>query len=64
MSGLFSRPRKQRLPPEPEPIEDIEVVEEEAEVAKRKERKRLLRGGGRSTILSGISTSLKKRLGA
>ncbi len=64
MSGLFSKPKTPRLPPQPAPIEEIAVIEEEAERVKQKERKKLLVGGRRSTILSGIAASLKKRLGA
>ncbi len=63
MSGLFSRPSRPKIPPPPEPIQEVEVVEEEAEEARRRERKRLLTGGRRATILSGIATALKKRLG-
>ncbi len=63
MSGLFSRTKRPKLPPPPEPIEEIEVVEEEAEEARKRERKKLLTGGRRATILSGIATALKKRLG-
>ena len=65
MSGIFDfggRP-KPKLPPQPEPVEDIEVIEEEAGEARRRERKKLLTGGRRGTILSGIAAALKKRLG-
>jgi len=49
------------MTPEPEPIT---TVTEEGEQARRRERKRLLsRGGRQSTILSGIQSALKKRLG-
>ncbi len=64
MSGIFSKPKTPRLPPQPAPIEDIEAIEEEAGKARRRERKKLLTGGRRATILSGIATALKKRLGA
>ncbi len=46
-----------------EEMEEVAVVEETATEARRRERKRLLTGGRRSTILSGISAVLKKRLG-
>ena len=63
MSGLFSRPRKPDIIAPPEPIEEVSVVEETAEEARRRERKKLLTGGRRQTILSGITSALKKRLG-
>lgn len=63
MSGLFRSPKKPDIPPSPEPLEEVEVIEEEAEEARRRERKKLLTGGRRATILSGIRTALKKRLG-
>lgn len=66
MSGIFSKPKKPKIPPvqaQPEPIQEVEMVEEEAGVARRKERKRLLTGGRASTIISGTLAALKKRLG-
>lgn len=63
MTSLFRSPKTPKLPPQPEPVEEIEVVEEEAEEARRRERKKLLVGGRRATILSGIASALKKRLG-
>lgn len=64
MSRLLSKPRGPDLPPAPEPIEEIQQVEETAEEARRRERKKLVAGGRRGTILSGIASALKKRLGA
>ena len=61
MSGIFSKPSTPKLPPAPEPIEEVAVIEEDAEEAKRREKKKLLRGGRRSTILSGIQAALLKR---
>lgn len=63
MSRLFSKPRAPDLPPTPEPIEEIEQVEETAEEARRRERKKLVTGGRRATIISGIRAALVKRLG-
>jgi len=63
MSGLFSKPKTPSMPKQPEPIEEVAVVEEDAEKARGRERKKLLQGGRRSTILSGIQSALKKRLG-
>lgn len=51
------------LPPEPEPVEEVETIEEDAVGARQREKRKLLRGGRRSTILSGIQSALKKRLG-
>lgn len=62
MSSIFRKPRTPDIPQE-EPIEKVEVIEEEAGRARRRERKRLLTGGRRATILSGIQAALKKRLG-
>lgn len=63
MSSIFSKPKRPKIPPmQPEP-EPVSMVTEEAEVARRRERKRLSRGGRESTILSGIKSLLKKRLG-
>ena len=64
MSNLFSKPRTPDLPPEPEQIEDVQRIEEDASSAQRREKKKVLRGGRRSTIISGIRSALKKRLGA
>ena len=63
MTTLFRSPKTPKIPPSPEPIEEVEVVEEEAETARRRERKKLLTGGRRATILSGIQAALKRRLG-
>ena len=63
MTSLFKSPKRPRIPPSPEPIEEVEVIEEGAEEVRRKEKKRLLTGGRRATILSGIAMALKKRLG-
>ncbi len=64
VKDIFSKPKKPKLPATPEPVEEIATIEEDATEAKRRERKRLITGGRRSTILSGIAASLKKRLGA
>lgn len=63
MSSIFGRPKTPKIPkmePEPEPIE---MVTEEGEVARRRQRKKLMTGGRAATILSGIQSVLKKRLG-
>ncbi len=62
MSSVFRSPKTPKIPVQEE-VEEVQVVEEEAEEAKRRERKKLLTGGRRATILSGIMSSLKKRLG-
>ena len=63
MSSILGKPEKPKIPPQPEPVADIETVQEDAEVAKRRERKRLQTGGRKSTLISGIQSALKKRLG-
>lgn len=64
MSSLFNKPRTPTLPPEPEPIEEVQAVQEDATEAGRREKKKLLsRRGRKSTVLSGIQSALKKRLG-
>ncbi len=61
--SIFRSPKKPDLPPEPEPVEEISVIEEDAEVAARRKKKKILKGGRRGTIISGIASALKKRLG-
>lgn len=63
MSGIFGGPKTPKLPPQPEQVEKVEVIEEEAGRVKKRERKKLLTGGRRATIISGIKAVLKKRLG-
>ena len=63
MSSIFRKPSSPKIPAPPEPIEEVQVLEEDAEKARQRERKKLVIGGRRSTILSGIEASLKKRLG-
>lgn len=70
---LFKKPKKAkavtietpRIPKQTpvEPAVVTEVVAEDIEEVKRRERKRLLTRGRRSTVLSGIQSALKKRLG-
>ncbi len=66
MSGVFKKPGTPKLPAAPARVEEvapIEEIEEDAETARRRERKKLLRGGRKSTILGGIMSALKLRLG-
>lgn len=63
MSGIFSKPKAPDIPKQEAPIEEVKMVTEDAETARRRERKKLLKGGRRSTILSGIRSALSKRLG-
>ena len=62
MSTLFAgkaikmKAQQQEAPP-------MAVTETEAERSRRRSRKKLMVGGQRSTILSGIQSALKKRLG-
>ena len=64
MSNLFNKPKSTRLPKQQEPLEKIETIQEDATDVQRREKKKLLRGGRRGTIISGIASALKKRLGA
>lgn len=61
--GIKTKTPKIPPPVEAKPEEEVRVITEEAEKARRRERKRLLAGGRRATILSGITQALKKRLG-
>ena len=62
MSGSFKSPETPKIP-KPEPIEDVQVVEDTAEEASRKRKVNIAQGGRQSTILSGIQSALKRRLG-
>ena len=65
MSNLFGgKPKTPTLPKQPEPLEEVTKIEEDASDVQRREKKRLLKGGKRGTIISGITSALKKRLGA
>ena len=63
MSGVFSSPKKPKMPPPIVEAEPITTITEDAESSRRRERKRLSTGGRQSTMLSGIMTALKRRLG-
>jgi len=63
MSGVFSSPKKPKMPVQQAEPEPIATVTEDAEVSRRKEKKKLSTGGRGSTIMSGIMAALKKRLG-
>lgn len=65
---IFSSPKRPKLPPPPkveevEPVEEIETVTADAEVAQRRKKRGIRRGGRQSTVLFGIESALKKRLG-
>lgn len=63
MSGLFGGPKRPKIPPMQQEAPPMAVTETEAERGRRRERKKLMVGGRRSTILSGIQSALKRRLG-
>lgn len=63
MSSVFRSPKTPDLPPEPEPVEEVSAIEEDATKAARREKKKFAKGGRKSTILSGIQSALKRRLG-
>ena len=55
LTRIFNKPRTPTLPPEPEPVEEISIVQEDAIEAGKREKKKIIRRRGRkSTILSGI----------
>lgn len=62
MSSIFGRPKRPRMPPQEE-APPMAVTETEAERSRKSQRKKLMVGGRRSTILSGIQSALKRRLG-
>ncbi len=62
VAGAFTSPTP-KLPPAQETIEPVTTIEEDAGDVRRRKRKRLSAGGRQSTILSGIQSALKKRLG-
>jgi hypothetical protein len=63
MSGVFGKQPGVKIPKQ-QVIEDKAKIEEDATEEQKRERLRVSQTQGReSTILSGISTALKKRLG-
>ena len=62
MSSVFRSPKKPDIPVAEE-VETVANIEEGAEVAARKSKKKILKGGRRGTIISGIAKTLKERLG-
>ncbi len=61
-SALAPKPKKTNIA-EVEPVEQIERIKEEPLQAERREKKRLARSGKQTTIISGITSALKTRLG-
>ena len=62
LKSIFKKP-KQDLPPEQEEVEEISTVTEDAATAQQRKKKGIRQGGQKSTVLSGIQSALKKRLG-
>lgn len=62
MSGVFSKPRTPDVAAA-EQIDEIETIEEDETEVRKREKRRLASGGRRGTMLSGIQSALKKRLG-
>ena len=52
-----------RLPEQEPEAAPMQIIEEEAGDVRRRQRRRLSRGGPRQTILGGIAATLKRRLG-
>jgi len=63
MSGVFSSPKKPKMQQMATEAEPVQMVTEDAEESRRRERKRLTTGGRSATFFSGIQNALKKRLG-
>ena len=61
MSSVFKSPKSPKVAEIPEEV--AVVSETEGDVAAQKKKKKVLTGGRRGTIISGISTALKERLG-
>ncbi len=66
MSSVLSSPKVKTpvLPKQQAPVEEIETVVEDEEDVRQREKKKIISTGRRRTILSGIASALKKRLGA
>ena len=62
MSNLLKTP-KIPTPQEPESVEQIQQIKVDATETARKRKRSLIGQGRQSTILSGVQTLLKKRLG-
>jgi len=60
---FLKSPKDPKLPDEPEPIEEISTVTEDAATAQRRKKRGIRQSGRQSTVLSGIQSALKKRLG-
>lgn len=54
---------KPKLPPPPEPVEQVQTVTETAQEESQRRKKKIATGGRQATILSGIQSALKARLG-
>jgi hypothetical protein len=63
VKSLIGKPDQPNLPAEPEPIEEVTTITEDATRAKRRKKKGIRQGGRQSTVLSGITSALEKRLG-
>jgi hypothetical protein len=62
IKSIFKKPEQPDLP-EQEEVEEIATVTEDAAVAQKRKKKGIKQGGRQSTVLSGIQSALKKRLG-
>ena len=63
MSGVFSSPKKPKIPTMTPMREDKQIIREEDEEIERRERKKIGKSGRKSTVLSGITAALKSRFG-
>jgi hypothetical protein len=63
IKSLTKGPKQPDLPAEQEAVEDVSVLTDDASSAQRRKKKVGIRGGKAETVLSGIQSALKKRLG-
>jgi len=63
MSSLWKPPSKAKTPPLPEQVEHIVDSEKDMEDVRKRTARSMMSKGRSSTILSGIQTQLKKRMG-
>ena len=62
ITKLFDKPKAADIPQQEE-VEEVSTVTQDAADAQRRKKKDIKQGGKQSTVLSGIQSALKKRLG-
>jgi hypothetical protein len=61
IKSVTGKPKSPALASEPEAVEDVTVLTDDASAAQRRKKKVGIRGGKQATILSGIGSALLKR---